>query len=146
MPGPKFGFVKLLASSSSHCTKWADEQHRPAGFESRLVPDLPLLFIPSLIGLWAFDHVSSRVWWEAATNKRIHILFDKNYTPNIMPLIIFPHSHRLNRPTSNAWRRYCLPRSRGYLLEGPMSGNRTLRYTTQVEVQNVGLEKISATT
>ena len=54
----------------SHCTKWADEQHRQAGFESRLVPDLPLPFIPTLIGLRAFDLVSSRVWWEAATNKR----------------------------------------------------------------------------
>ena len=64
------GFVKLLASSGSHCTKWADEQHRQAGFESRLVPDLPLPFIPTLIGLRAFDLVSSRVWWEAATNTR----------------------------------------------------------------------------
>ena len=66
--GPTFGFVKLLASAGSHCTKWADEQHRQAGFESRLVPDLPLPFIPTLIGLRAFDLVSSRVWWEAATN------------------------------------------------------------------------------
>ena len=64
VPGPTFGFVKLLASSGSHCTKWADEQHRPAGFESRLVPDL----LPTLIGLRAFDLVSSPVWWEAATN------------------------------------------------------------------------------
>ena len=46
VPGPTFGFVKLLASSGSHCTKWADEQHRQAGFESRLVPDLPLPFYP----------------------------------------------------------------------------------------------------
>ena len=68
MPGPTFGFVKPLASSGSHCTKWADEQHRQAGFESRLLPDLPLPFIPTLIGLRAFDLVSSRVWWEAATN------------------------------------------------------------------------------
>ena len=68
VPGPIFGFVKLLASSGSHCTKWADEQHRQAGFESRLLPDLPLPFIPTLIGLRAFDLVSSRVWWEAATN------------------------------------------------------------------------------
>ena len=28
----------------------------------------PLPFIPTLIGLRAFDLVSSRVWWEAATN------------------------------------------------------------------------------
>ena len=70
VPGPTFGFVKLLASSGPHCTKWADEQHRQAGFESRLVPDLPLPFIPILIGLRAFDLVSSRVWWEAATNTR----------------------------------------------------------------------------
>ena len=68
VPGLTFGFVKLLASSGSHCTKWADEQHRQAGFESRLLPDLPLPFIPTLIGLRAFDLVSSRVWWEAATN------------------------------------------------------------------------------
>ena len=53
VPGPTFGFVKPLASSGSHCTKWADEQHRQAGFESRLVPDLPLPFIPTLIGLRA---------------------------------------------------------------------------------------------
>ena len=39
-----------------------------AGFESRLVPDLPLPFIPTLIGLRAFDLVSSPVWWEAVTN------------------------------------------------------------------------------
>ena len=70
VPGPRFGFVKLLALSGSHCTKWADEQHRPVGFESRLVPDLPIPFIPTLIGLRAFDHVSSRVWWKAVTNKQ----------------------------------------------------------------------------
>ena len=69
VPGPTFGFVKLLALSGSHCTKWAYEQHRPAWCESRLVPDLPPL-IPTLIGLRAFDHVSSRVWWEAATDKQ----------------------------------------------------------------------------
>ena len=69
VPGLTFGFVKLLASSGSHCTKWADEQHRPARFESRHVPDLPLPFIPTLISLRAFDLVSSRVCWEAATNK-----------------------------------------------------------------------------
>ena len=39
-----------------------------AGFESRLVLDIPLPFIPTLIGLRAFDLVSSPVWWEAATN------------------------------------------------------------------------------
>ena len=70
MPGHTFGFVKLLASSDLHYTKWVDEQHRPAGLESRLVPDLPLPYIPTLIGLRAFEHVSSHVWWEAATNKQ----------------------------------------------------------------------------
>ena len=62
--------MKLLASLGSHGTKWADKQHRPAGFESRLVPDLPLPFIPTLIGLRTFELVSSPVWWETATNKR----------------------------------------------------------------------------
>ena len=66
VPGPSFGFVKLLASSGSHCTKWDDEQHRPAGFEFRLVPDVP--FILTLIGLRAFDLVSSLVWWETLAN------------------------------------------------------------------------------
>ena len=35
------------------------------------IPDLPLPFIPTLIGLRAFDLVSSRVWLEAATNNYI---------------------------------------------------------------------------
>ena len=39
-----------------------------AGFESRLVSDFPLPFIPTLIGLRAFDLVSSPVWWEVVTN------------------------------------------------------------------------------
>ena len=77
VPGTTFGFVKLLASSGSHCTKWADEQHWQAGFESRLLPDLPLPFIPTLIGLRAFDLVSSRVWWEAATNTKT---WDNSFT------------------------------------------------------------------
>ena len=57
-----------FGSSGSHYTKWADEQHRPAGFESRLISDLPLPFIPTLIGLRDFDLVSSLVWWEALAN------------------------------------------------------------------------------
>ena len=77
VPGPTFGFVKPLASSGSHCTKWADEQHWQAGFESRLLPDLPLPFIPTLIGLRAFDLVSSRVWWEAVTNTKVDMLLNK---------------------------------------------------------------------
>ena len=35
----------------------------------------PLPFIPILIGLRAFDLVSSRVWWEAATNNRTYFIF-----------------------------------------------------------------------
>ena len=46
-----------------------------AGFESRLVPSLPLPFIPTLIGLRAFDLVSSRVWWEATTNNYLFLAF-----------------------------------------------------------------------
>ena len=74
-PDPHLGSWNCLPhlgswKTCSHCTKWADEQHRPSGFVSRLVPDFPLPFIPTLIGLRAFDHVSSRVWWEAATNKQ----------------------------------------------------------------------------
>ena len=48
---------KGLRSRRGSFTKWADEQHWQAGFESRLLPDLPLPFIPTLIGLRAFDLV-----------------------------------------------------------------------------------------
>ena len=94
VPGPTFGFVKPLASSGSHCTKWADEQHWQAGFESRLLPDLPLPFIPTLIGLRAFDLVSSRVWWEAATNttvwlKTICFILINDYKTKTYILIFF---------------------------------------------------------
>ena len=30
-----------LSSSGPHCAKWVDDQHKPAGFEPRLEPDLP---------------------------------------------------------------------------------------------------------
>ena len=92
MPGPTFGFVKPLASSGSHCTKWADEQHWQAGFESRLLPDLPLPFIPTLIGLRAFDLVSSRVWWEAVTNTQL-------------PMRTAQGFHWSRRPDSSSRRR-----------------------------------------
>ena len=82
VPGPTFGFVKLLASSGSHCIKWADEQHRPAGFESRLVPDLPLPFTSTLIVLGAFDLVSSPVWWEAA--KKPEPRFPRSFTWSVV--------------------------------------------------------------
>ena len=60
--------MKLLGSLDSHCTKWANDQHRPAGFESRFVPDLPIPLIPTLIGLRVIDLVSNPVWWEAEAN------------------------------------------------------------------------------
>ena len=41
-PRPRFGFVIQLGSLDPHCTLWVNEQHRPAGFGHRLVPDLPL--------------------------------------------------------------------------------------------------------
>ena len=36
-------------------------------------PTLPSPFIPTLIGLRAFDLVSSPIWWEAATNTKLHL-------------------------------------------------------------------------
>ena len=103
VPGPTFGFVKLLASSGSHCTKWADEQHRPAGFESRLVPS-PL--IPTLIGLRAFDLVSSPVWWEAATNSVLH--FPALSTVSLclfsnLSFLLHLRSRGRSRPRSFVW-------------------------------------------
>ena len=63
----------------------------PAGFESRLVPDLPFPFIPTLIGLRVFDLVSSPVWWEAATNILTHIRMSRKWAPNIHhPVSSFP--------------------------------------------------------
>ena len=100
VPGPTFGFVKLLASSGSHCTKWADEQHRQAGFESRLLPDLPLPFIPTLIGLRAFDLVSSRVWWEAATNIGHLIITLHNNHKLSLHQFFFPYVWRGRHPFS----------------------------------------------
>ena len=52
------------------------EQHRPAEFESRIVPDFLLPFITTLIGVRAFDLVSSLVWWETLAN--IGTFFVKN--------------------------------------------------------------------
>ena len=55
---------------SAYSSKRERERERDWERESVRVslPDLPLPFIPTLIGLRAFDLVSSRVWWEAATN------------------------------------------------------------------------------
>ena len=68
MPGPKFGLIIQLGSLDSHCTKWVNDQHIPAGFESRFVLDLAIPLITTLIGLQVIDLVSSHVWWEAETN------------------------------------------------------------------------------
>ena len=57
-----------IVSSGPHCTKRADDQHRPAGFEPRLLSDLPLPQIPTINDLRIIDLVSSPVWWEAETN------------------------------------------------------------------------------
>ena len=73
VPEPTFGFVKLLASSGSHCTKvsrWAALTSR-VQVSARSRP--PPSFIPTLIGLRAFDLVSSRVWWGAATNNGLSL-------------------------------------------------------------------------
>ena len=56
-----------LGSSGSHRTKWADDQHSPAGLEPRLVTDRPTL-TPSIIDLRIIDLLSSPVWLEAETN------------------------------------------------------------------------------
>ena len=103
VPGPTFGFVKLLASSGSHCTKWADEQHRQAGFESRLLPDLPLPFIPTLIGLRAFDLVSSRVWWEAATNTWLLLNLGQHFNCAIGEVASPAKAYALQREVSLVW-------------------------------------------
>ena len=43
---PWFGSVKQLGTLDSHCTKWVDGLHRPAGFETRLVSDRPIPLTP----------------------------------------------------------------------------------------------------
>ena len=54
--------------SGPHCTKWFDDQHSTAGFEPRLVPDLPLPLIPAIIDLRVIDLVSGPVWWGTVKN------------------------------------------------------------------------------
>ena len=68
VPGPTFGYVKLLASSGLHCTKWTDEQHINNRVRVSACSWPPLPFITTLIGLRAFDLVSSIVWWETLAN------------------------------------------------------------------------------
>ena len=118
VPGPRFRFVKLLALSGSHCTKWTDEQHRPAGFESRLIPDLPNPFIPTLIGLRAFDLVSSRVWWEAATNSP-RGLSKPMYGTRPRCLVQAITRHMYPDPHLGSWN--CLPHQAHIALSEPMS-------------------------
>ena len=69
-----------LSSSGPHCTKWADDQHRPAGFERQLVLDLLLPYTPSIIDLRVIDLVSNPVWWETETNIGYPVLQNKNLT------------------------------------------------------------------
>ena len=89
--------------------------------QSRLVPDLPLPFIPSLIGLWAFDHVSSRVWWEAATNKqRSQRTFSKPmYGTRPCCLVQAITRHTCPDPHLGSWN--CLPHQAHIALSEPMS-------------------------
>ena len=133
MPGPTFGFVKLLASSGSHCTKWADEQHRQAGFESRLVPDLPLPFIPTLIGLRAFDLVSSRVWWEAATNTRLRNTSRviTNHLSGKMKSLLMPHT-TLSRTCASI---RALSLSLSLSLPGDSRLSRLLRFSSRLSLE-----------
>ena len=117
VPGPRFGFVKLLASSGSHCTKWADEQQRQTGFD----PDLPLPFIPTLIGLRAFDHVSSRVWCEAATNKQrsSRTFLKPMYGTRPWCLVQAITRHTFPDPDLGSWN--CLPYQAHIAPSEPMS-------------------------
>ena len=49
------------------------------------------------------------------------------------------------RPTSSAWRRRCCSELREWLLEDPMSGNRTLHHAIQAGKPSVSCQKISMT-
>ena len=66
MPRSRFRSAWLIRPTLHLMDQWL------AGFESQLVPDLPLPFTPTLISLQAFDLMSSPVWWEAATNTYDH--------------------------------------------------------------------------
>ena len=61
VPGPTFGFVKPLCLIRLTLHQVSPEQHRQAGFESRLVPDLPSPQSPlqSAFGLLTFCQVVS---------------------------------------------------------------------------------------
>ena len=57
-----------LGSPGPYCTQWADDQHRSAGLEPRLVLNLSLPQTPTIIDPRVIDFVSSPVWWKAETN------------------------------------------------------------------------------
>ena len=69
-------------------------------------PTSPLPFIPTLIGLRAFDHVSSRVWWEAATNKN-RIVDEKaiNVMVSIFYIISIIVVRKLNERNVNIYKQ-----------------------------------------
>ena len=78
-------------------------------------------FIPTLIGLRAFDHVSSHVWWEAATNKqRSQRTFSKPmYGTGPCCLVQAITRHTCLDPHLGSWN--CLPHQAHFAPSEPMS-------------------------
>ena len=85
----------------------------PAGSEvniqHRLVPELPLPFITTLIGLQAFGLMSSPVWWEALTNKQRspRTLSKPMYGSRPCSLVQAITRHKCPDPHLGSWN--CLP-------------------------------------
>ena len=86
MPGPRFRFMIQLGSLDSHFTNWVNDQHRPAGFESRFVPEVPIPLILTLIGPLIIDLVSSPVWREAEANTVSNLYWVQMCNSSIWPI------------------------------------------------------------
>ena len=106
VPGPTFGFVKLLASSAHIALSEPMSSRDKQGSSLGSFPTFPSPFIPTLIGLRAFDLVSSRVWWEAATNKQNkHYLDDDEENIQKKPTN-WSQTHNQNQNRSNYQERH----------------------------------------
>ena len=84
-------------------------------------PTFPSPCIPTLIGLRAFDHVSSCVWWEAVTNKqRSPRTFSKSMY-GTRPCCLVQAITRHTCPDPDLGSRNCLPHQAHIAPSEPMS-------------------------
>ena len=82
------------------------------------------------------------------TKHPVHIMVFgvATHDSDVIPPFVFLHGFRHNTEALICtWTRLCCSGSRGWLLEDPMSGNRTLCHIAQAVEPNLGCRKISVT-